>query len=118
MTLLRTAGGEDLTRPPPADRSVTWANIGILCGTVLLPFPTAVLADAFRTGDRADEQTATMLYAALAVAMTLAWLVLFLACIEVRVRSWATTGSHRGKPRCAGRSWARSDTPAAPSSDS
>ena len=32
----------------PADRGVTGADLGILCGTVLLPFPTAVLADAFR----------------------------------------------------------------------
>ena len=38
-----------------ADRGVTWANLGILCGTVLLPFPTGVVADAFRTGSHADE---------------------------------------------------------------
>jgi uncharacterized membrane protein len=59
------------------DRDVTWANLGILCGTVLLPFPTAVLADAFRGGSRADEQSAAILYAALAVFMSMAWLVLF-----------------------------------------
>jgi Endosomal/lysosomal potassium channel TMEM175 len=44
-----------------AGRSVTWANLGVLCGTVLLPFPTAVLADAFRAGSSADEQTAAIL---------------------------------------------------------
>jgi hypothetical protein len=42
------------------DRSVTWANLGILCGTVLLAFPTAVLADAFRDATGADEQTAAI----------------------------------------------------------
>ena len=53
---------------------MTAADLGILCGAVLLPFPTAVLADAFRAGSRADEQTAALLYAALAVLMSLAWL--------------------------------------------
>jgi hypothetical protein len=57
---------------------VTWANLGILCGTILLPFPTAVLADAFRAGSCADEQTAAILYAGLAVLISLAWLALFL----------------------------------------
>jgi hypothetical protein len=32
------------------DRSLTWANLGILCGTVLLPFPTA--ARAFHASER------------------------------------------------------------------
>lgn len=59
------------------DRGVTWANLAILCGTVLLPFPTAVLADAFRAGSRGDQQTAAILYAGLAVLMSMAWLALF-----------------------------------------
>lgn len=63
---------------PWTDRAVTWANLGILCGAVLLPFPTAVLADAFRTGSRADEQTAAVLYASVAVFASMVWLVLFL----------------------------------------
>ena len=60
------------------DRVVTSANLGILLGTVLLPFPTAVLTAAFRSGSRADEQTAVVLYAAVAASMSAAWLVLFL----------------------------------------
>ena len=60
------------------DRVVTSANLGILLGTVLLPFPTAVLTDAFRSGSRVDEQTALVLYAAAAASMSAAWLVLFL----------------------------------------
>jgi hypothetical protein len=50
----------------------SWANLGILCGTVLLPFPAAVLADAFRDGTRADEQTAAILYVVPAVWMSIA----------------------------------------------
>jgi len=80
------------------DRGLTWANLGILFGTVLLPFPTAVLADAFRGGIRADEQTAACLYAALAVLMTLAWLGLFFRLdrrsypgpIDARLAPWRT----------------------------
>ncbi|MCW2994487.1 MAG: hypothetical protein JWQ18_1982 [Conexibacter sp.] len=60
------------------DRVVSSANLGILLGTVLLPFPTAVLTDAFRSGSRVDEQTALVLYAAVAASMSAAWLVLFL----------------------------------------
>lgn len=60
-----------------ADRSVIWANLVILCTTVMLPFPTAVLADSFREANRADEQTAAIVYAGLAVAMAMAWLALF-----------------------------------------
>ena len=59
------------------DRGVAWANLGILLGAVLLPFPTAVLAQAFRSGNHVDERTAVVLYAATAILMTTAWLVLF-----------------------------------------
>jgi uncharacterized membrane protein len=59
------------------DRVLTWANIGILLGAVLLPFPTAVLADAFRAGSSEDERTAVVLYAAMAVFMSAMWIVFF-----------------------------------------
>ena len=59
------------------DRGVAWANLGILLGAVLLPFPTAVLAHAFRGGNHADERIAVALYAAIAILMTIAWLALF-----------------------------------------
>ena len=49
------------------DHGVTSASLAILCGTVLFPFPTAVLADTFRAGSRGDRQTAAILYAGLAV---------------------------------------------------
>jgi uncharacterized membrane protein len=62
---------------PSETRTVTWANIGILGGAVLLPFPTGVVADAFRYGSHADQRAAVALYAGLAIVMTLAWLALF-----------------------------------------
>jgi uncharacterized membrane protein len=59
------------------DRVLNWANMGVLLGAVLLPFPTAVLADAFRAGSTEDERTAVVLYAALAVFMSATWIVFF-----------------------------------------
>jgi uncharacterized membrane protein len=59
------------------DRVLSWANMGVLLGAVLLPFPTAVLADAFRAGSIEDERTAVVLYAALAVFMSTTWIVFF-----------------------------------------
>jgi uncharacterized membrane protein len=59
------------------DRALGWANTAILLGAVVLPFPTAVLADSFRAGDPHDERTAVVLYAALAVFMSATWLAFF-----------------------------------------
>jgi uncharacterized membrane protein len=59
------------------DRALGWANTAILLGAVVLPFPTAVLADAFRDGDPHDERTAVVLYAALAAFMSATWLAFF-----------------------------------------
>ncbi|MBV8539236.1 MAG: DUF1211 domain-containing protein [Pseudonocardiales bacterium] len=59
------------------DRALSWANLGILLTTVLLPFPTAVLADALREGDPTDARTAAALYALVAVLMCLSWLVFY-----------------------------------------
>jgi uncharacterized membrane protein len=59
------------------DRSVNWANMGLLLGAVVLPFPTAVLSDAFQSGNRSDEQAAVVLYAGVAMVMSATWLVFF-----------------------------------------
>lgn len=94
-----------------ADRAVVWANLGILGGTVLLPFPTAVLADAFRRGNVADEQTAAMLYAGLAIGMSMAWLALFGLARVVRP---APSALVRGPRRAAPRAVAGAGAPADP----
>ncbi|HEY6380101.1 MAG TPA: TMEM175 family protein [Candidatus Dormibacteraeota bacterium] len=59
------------------DRLLIWANMGVLLGAVVLPFPTAVLANAFGAGNRTDEQAAVALYASVAMFMAATWLVFF-----------------------------------------
>lgn len=59
------------------DRNVHWINLGILATTVLLAFPTAVVADAFRKGNEADKGVAVSLYAVSAGLMSLSWIPVF-----------------------------------------
>jgi uncharacterized membrane protein len=91
------------------DRALNWANMGLLLGAVVLPFPTAVLSDAFRSGNRADEQTAVALYAGVAMLMSATWLVFFhalhrrhhLGIETVDPRLWRTE-RHRAIPGVVG----------------
>jgi uncharacterized membrane protein len=58
---------------------LNWANLGVLFGAVILPFPTAVLAAAFtESDDRTDQRVAVTFYALVAAFMSATWLVLFL----------------------------------------
>jgi uncharacterized membrane protein len=52
-----------------------WLNLGVLFGTGLLPFPTAIVARAMGTGNLADERTAVALYAVIVVLGTLSWVL-------------------------------------------
>jgi uncharacterized membrane protein len=61
-----------------------WLNLGVLFGTGLLPFPTAMVARSFGAGDLADERTAVGLYVVIGLLTTLSW-VLF----------WQYLSSHR-----------------------
>jgi uncharacterized membrane protein len=56
------------------DRGLHWANLGILFATGLLPFPTAVLADALQASDPADSRTAVGLYALIGAHLCVTWL--------------------------------------------
>jgi TMEM175 potassium channel family protein len=59
------------------DRGLHWANLAILLTTSLLPFPTAVIADAVQVGHPADVRAAVGLYGLVGMLLCLSWWWLF-----------------------------------------
>jgi uncharacterized membrane protein len=65
------------TRIDAVDGGLLWRNLILLLTTSVLPFPTAVLGDAFQHGDRSDQQVALVFYALVAASMCLSWLAVY-----------------------------------------
>ena len=59
------------------DRSLHLANLFLLLTSALIPFPTAILSAAIQGGNEFDARVAVALYAGIAGAMCLSWLVVF-----------------------------------------
>lgn len=56
------------------NRALLWMNLGILASCMLVPFATAVLADALRGGRLADLRAAVALFALVGALQPAAWL--------------------------------------------
>lgn len=57
--------------------ALNWANMVLLLGAVVVPFPTKVLADALRSGDLADERSAIILYSLVTTYIAASWYVFY-----------------------------------------
>lgn len=56
------------------DHGLHWANVGVLFATALLPFATALVADALWHDNAADTRTAVALYALVGALLCMGWL--------------------------------------------
>ena len=54
-----------------------WRNLVLLLTVAITPFPTAVIASAYRVGSTADQSVAVILYAIVGMGWGLALLLLF-----------------------------------------
>ena len=65
------------TRILQVDAGVLWRNLVLLLTVSVVPFPTAVIASAYRVGTPADQAAAVVAYAVVGMASGVAWLLLF-----------------------------------------
>ncbi len=59
------------------DAGLLWRNLVLLLTVSVVPFPTAVIASAFRVGNEHDQAVAVVSYAVVGMASGVAWLLLF-----------------------------------------
>jgi hypothetical protein len=65
------------------DTGALWRNLMLLLSASLFPFPTAVIASAFRNGDGTDQAASVVLYAVVGMLSGAAWL-LFITYLRSR----------------------------------
>jgi uncharacterized membrane protein len=59
------------------DAGLLWRNLVLLLTVSVVPFPTAVIASAYRVGNPSDQAAAVVAYAVVGIASGVAWLLLF-----------------------------------------
>jgi uncharacterized membrane protein len=59
------------------DAGLLWRNLVLLLTVSVVPFPTAVIASAFRVGSERDQAAAVVAYGVVGMASGVAWLLLF-----------------------------------------
>ena len=59
------------------DAGLLWRNLVLLLTVSVVPFPTAVIASAFRVGNPTDQAAAVVAYAVVGMASGVAWMLLF-----------------------------------------
>jgi uncharacterized membrane protein len=65
------------TRIAAVDSGLLWRNLVLLLTVSVVPFPTAVIASAYRIGTAGDQAAAVGAYAAVGIASGVAWTLLF-----------------------------------------
>jgi len=65
------------TKIDGVDPGLLWRNLVLLLTVSAVPFPTAVIASAYRVGTSADQAAAVVSYALVGMGSGVAWLLLF-----------------------------------------
>lgn len=65
-----------------ADPVVQVANLGILLGATLMPWPAALISSALEEGDRAEQIAAILVFAIVTVVISVPWLALDLYLVR------------------------------------
>ena len=64
------------TRIAGVDSGLLWRNLVLLLTVSVLPFPTALIASAYRVGTSADQAAAVVAYALVGIGSGVAWFLL------------------------------------------